>query len=272
MKAEKSAEGAVEGAAAGKDKIRFGLTTIKNFGEGIARTIIEERKRGGRFASLGDFLDRIRDKNLNKKSLEALIKAGALDDFGGTHMERGQLLANLEDLLAYNKEKIADASQNQDSLFGALAADASGQTSNGFSTLPDLRLKPAEPASIADRLLWEKELLGLYLSGHPLDKFREKFAKQETSIKRVREQMREGMTVVVAGIVEEARDLLTKKGDRMMFVKIADFTGSIEAVLFPKTYEQYRTLFALEKCVAIRGRISMRNDTPSIVVEKAKEL
>jgi DNA polymerase-3 subunit alpha len=247
-----------------QDKIRFGLTTIKNFGEGIARTIIEERKSRGRFKSLGDFLDRIKDKNLNKKSLEALIKSGALDDFEGTMMERGQMLANLEELLAYHKERSA-ADQNQDSLFGTIINETS-------KNLSDVRLKPAEPVSTAERLLWEKELLGLYISGHPLDKFREKFAQHETTIKRVREQMREGMTVVIAGIIEEARDLLTKKGDRMMFLKIADFSGSIEAVVFPRTYEECKQILVLEKCIAIRGKISMRNETPSIVAEKIKEL
>jgi len=180
-----------------------------------------------------------------------------MDELG----ERGSLLGNLEDLLAYNKEK--SAAENQDSLFGGLPADA------GVS---GLRLKPTEPAQKSEMLLWEKELLGLYISGHPLDKFKEKLDKSDTNIKRVREQLREGMTVVVAGIVEEAKELLTKKGDRMMFLKIADFTGSIETVIFPKVYEQFKPLLVLEKCLALKGKISMRNDTPGILVEKVKEL
>ena len=141
-----------DGAVTRKNVIRFGLSTIKNFGEGISAFIIKERKTVGKFASLENFLDRIKDRNLNKKSLEALIKAGAMDEFG----ERGAMLGNLDDLLAYNKEKGASA---QDSLFGGL----------GGTQAPGLTLRPMPPATMADKLAWEKELLGLYISGHPLD-------------------------------------------------------------------------------------------------------
>lgn len=239
----------------GTEKIRFGLTTIKNFGEGIAHAIIEERKRGGKFKSITDFLDRIKDKNLNKKSLESLVKAGAMDAMG----ERGALLGNLEDLLAYNKE-VAKNGNHHDSLFGAMEVAHS------------IKLRPMEPARKEDMLAWEKELLGLYISGHPLDKFKAKLDKHEITIKRVREQYREGMTVVVAGIVEEAKELLTKKGDKMMFLKIADFTGSLEVVIFPKTLEKFGQFLVLEKCIAIMGKVSMRNETTSLIAEKVKEL
>ncbi len=129
-------------------KIRFGLTTVKNFGASVASSITQERKRAGTFTSLADFLDRVKDKNLNKKSLESLIKVGALDEFG----ERSLLLHNLDALLAYHKER-ANTAENQSSLF-SLMSDT--------STLPTLRLAPA-PAIVdaKERLAWEKELLGL---------------------------------------------------------------------------------------------------------------
>ncbi|MBX4210565.1 DNA polymerase III subunit alpha [Candidatus Parcubacteria bacterium] len=240
------------------DKIRFGLYTIKNFGKGIGDSIIEERKKNGKYKNLADFLDRIKDKNLNKKSLEALIKCGAMDEFG----ERGIMLANFESLLAYNKER-KNGSENQDSLFGALPVDAA---------LPDLRLAPAEPASQADKLIWEKELLGLYISGHPLDKFKDKLGGRETNIKKIQEQMKEGMLTVATGIIEEAKDILTKKGDRMLFLRLADFTGSIESVIFPKVFEEFKDSLRLENCVAIKGRVSKRNGTTSLIAEKVKNL
>jgi DNA polymerase-3 subunit alpha len=240
------------------EKIRFGLTTIKNFGEGIANSIIEERKKNGKFTSLTNFLDRIKDKNLNKKSLEALIKCGAMDEFG----DRGVLLANLEDLLLYNKEKNRMA-DNQDSLFGGMA---DGQAQSG------IRLKEAAIASTESKLMWEKELLGLYISGHPLDKYAEKLRTHETTIKKIREVYKEGMMIVAAGIVEEIKEMLTKKGERMMFLRIADLTGSIEVVIFPKVYEEFKQFLIVEKCIAIKGRVSMRNDTPGIIAEKVKEL
>jgi DNA polymerase-3 subunit alpha len=239
------------------DEIRFGLTTIKNFGEGIAKSIITERSAHGKFKSLENFLDRITDKNLNKKSLEALIKAGALDEFG----ERGEMLANMEDILSYNKEKNKGPA-NQDSLFGAA----------GIDDMPSLRLKPSEPASPSDKLKWEKELLGLFISGHPLDKFKEALDKRNTDINRFKAELREGMTGVVAGIIEELKEVRTKKGEIMYFAKIADFTGSIEAVFFPKICEQFKQFIAVDSCVAVKGKLSLRNGTHSIVADAVKAL
>ncbi|NQV88146.1 MAG: DNA polymerase III subunit alpha [Parcubacteria group bacterium] len=241
-----------------RNQIRFGLYTIKNFGIGIADFIITERKMGGKFKSLVDFLDRIKDKNLNKKSMDALIKSGAMDNFG----ERGVLLSNLENILAYNKEKNQTA-DNQNSLFGLM----DDQTS-----VPKLKLEEAPEAKQADKLLWEKELLGLYISGHPLDKFKEKLDKRDSNIRKVKEEAKEGETVVVGGILEEVKNIITKKGDSMLFLKLSDFTGSIEAVVFPRVFEEFKTIFVPENCVAIKGKISTRNGTISIITDKAKAL
>ncbi len=239
------------------DSIRFGLVTIKNFGEGIGTAIIAERKKNGPFKSLVDFLTRIKDRNLNKKSLESLIKCGAMDDLG----ERGQMLANIDDILKFNKE--SNTSEDQDSLFGLMS---------DTSSLPTLRLKVTEPANPNDKLVWEKELLGLYISGHPLDKHSEKLAKREMSIKELKENLREGMIAIAYGILEEIRPIVTKKGDKMLFIKVADYTGSIEAVIFPKLFKEHEAIFTPDNCVAIKGRLSMRNGTPSIVTEKIKAL
>lgn len=245
------------GDSSNAEKIRFGLYTIKNLGEGIADTIIGERKHGGKFKSLSDFLDRVKDKNLNKKSLEALIKTGAMDKIG----ERGELLANLENILAYSKEK--NSGQDHQSLFG-LMSDA--------SSVPTLKLAPSPPANAEERLSWERELLGLYISGHPLDRFREKIEKQGGSIVKTKDTAIEGSTVVIAGLIEEVKQIHTKNGDNMMFVKVGDYTGNIETVVFPRVLEQHKDIFIVDKCVAIKGRISTRNGARSVVVEKAKIL
>ncbi len=250
--------GVGKGITEGGDKIRFGLTTIKNFGEGIATSIIEERKRGGKFKSLADFLDRIKDKNLNKKSLEALIKAGAMDEFG----ERGVMLKNLENILTYNKEKNKNG-DNQDSLFGLM---------KDTSTIPSLKLEPAEPATASEKLAWEKELLGLYISGHPLDKFSEKLSGKDSNIKKIIEEAKESMPVVFGGIVEDVRSIQTKKGDNMLFVKISDMSGSIECVVFPRVFQEFKDFFVPEKCIAVKGKISMRNGAVSVIADKAKSL
>ncbi len=238
-------------------KIRFGLVTIKNFGQGIATTIIEERKKSGKFTSLVNFLDRIKDKNLNKKSLESLIKAGALDDFG----ERGQLLANIDNLLAYNREQ-QNGSGDQASLFGAMA---------DTSSLPVLRLSSAPLATRKEKLAWEKDLLGLYLSGHPLEDHAEKLAKIETKIVSLSKKL-EGDPCVIAGIITDIREITTKGGERMMFVKLEDFTGSVDTVVFPKVFEEFRNFLTLDRCIAMKGKASKRNGETSFIVEKAKDL
>lgn len=248
-------------------KIRFGLTTIKNFGEGIAKAIIKERKANGHFQSVEDFLNRIHDKNLNKKSLEALVMTGALDRFE----ERGQLYGNIENMLNYNREQISGKEANQDSLFGGLA-----------SSIHSLVLAPAPAATTAQKLLWEKELLGVYVSGHPLDRFKDELTKGQRrligDVKRAVEEKREiemvqmkgGVTL--AGMIETTKELLTKKGDRMAFIQLSNQTDSIEMVAFPEVFQTHKDLLIPGACVAVKGKLSIRNDEPSILVDKIKSL
>ena len=240
-----------------KDKIRFGLMTIKNFGEGISHAIIQERKERGTFTSLENFLERVIDRNLNKKSLEALIKCGALDELG----ERGAMLSSIDLLLERNKES-ARVPINQDSLFGAIA-----------DSMPSsFKLPEAKPATMEEKLGWEKELLGLYISGHPLDKFSDILGKREITLAKIKEEYKEGMTVVVGGIIEDIKPIMTKKNDQMAFLRVADFSSTIEVVVFPKIYAEFKTLMVSETCVAIKGRYSTRNGTPSIIAEKIRAL
>lgn len=241
----------------GEECIRFGLHSIKNFGEGIADVIINERKKNGKFTSIADFLERIQDKNLNKKSLEALIKCGALDSLE----DRGILFGNMETLLSYNKE-FSQMPSGQDSLFGSLET----KTEN-----TSLHFEEGEHISENERLAWEKELLGLYVSGHPLDEYKEILEKR-ASIRKINESLREGMLGVASGIVEEIKPIMTKKGDKMAFVRLADFTGTIETVVFPKIFAKHEELLQPESCVAIKGRKSMRNGEVNLVAEEIKKL
>lgn len=238
-----------------ENTIRFGLYTIKNLGSDIGEAIIEERKNNGPFKSLGDFLERVKHKNLNKKSLEALIKSGSMDDFG----DRGVMLGNIEAMLAYNKE-LNKAPSNQVSLFGGSSAVA----------LPEFKLTGGTEATQAEKLFWEKELLGLYISGHPLDRIRDKLEKREINIKKIKEQMKDGMPVTIAGIIEAVKIVNTKKNDRMAFIRIADFTDSIEAVVFPKLFTENADNIVVEKCIALSGKVSLRNGEKSIIIEAIK--
>ncbi len=237
--------------------IRFGLYTIKNMGMEIADAIIAERKTSGPFKSFADFLERIQHKNLNKKSLESLVKAGAMDALG----ERNEMLFNMEEALEYNKQSVK-LKQNQNSLF-SLMQDS--------SSLPNLKLKKTEPTSQQDKLSWEKELLGLYVSGHPLDKRKEKLEKIKTKIGGAK-NLHDGMPVVTAGMIEELKRVLTKKNESMLFMKLSDYTDSIEVVIFPRILEKYGLMLREGNCIAVRGKISLRNGETSIICEEIKEM
>ncbi|MCX6751528.1 MAG: DNA polymerase III subunit alpha [Candidatus Nomurabacteria bacterium] len=239
------------------EKIRFGLYTIKNLGTDIADAIIAERKTGGKFKSITDFLDRIKHKNLNKKSMEALIKSGSMDEWG----DRGVFLFNLEDMLAYNKES-GTRNENQTSLFGGLPQPETTA----------FKMKDVPPATMAEKLLWEKELLGLYISGHPLDRIRKKLESRDVNIKKIKEKMGNGMPITIAGIIETSRVIITKSNDRMAFLKISDLTGSIEAVVFPSIFKESMEILAPEKCIAFSGKVSLRNGEKSIIIEAVKEI
>lgn len=237
--------------------IRFGLYSIKNFGRGVADEIIKERKTNGTFTSLSDFLSRIKTQALNKKGLESLIQCGALDSVappGG----RGAMLAHIEKLLEFHRD--AATEHMHDSLFA------------GVGGTGELKLPAAEDAPIEHKLAWEKELLGLYVSGHPLDKFKETLERRPMNLSQIKERAYPGATTVIAGMIESVRVLLTKNGDQMAFLRLADFSGSVEAVVFPKSYAEYKNILRPEAVIAIKGRASNRNGEFSVVAEALKTL
>ncbi|MES2930377.1 MAG: DNA polymerase III subunit alpha [Patescibacteria group bacterium] len=235
--------------------IRFGLHTIKNLGIDIADSIIEERKRGGPFKSLADFFERINHKNLNKKSVEALAKSGAMDDFG----DRNMIIGNLETLLAFNKEFRTVATQ--DSLFGSIG---------GIQTT--LSLSPQAETTMNEKLVWEKDLLGLYISGHPLDAYREKIEKFGTLIKKIKVETQVGMPVTVACIIDDVRVITTKKGDRMAFIKVSDHSGSIDGVLFSKLFEGHKDILINDTIIALQAKVTERNGDKSLMIESLKKI
>ena len=253
------------------DKIRFGLSSIKNFGEGISKAIIDERKAHGKFLSLSNFLARIKNKNLNKKSLEALIKAGALDDFA----DRTAMYGNIERLLEYNREKVKNDG-NQNSFWGNLPGGSTGGTGENGKAVEELRLDTVATITVAEKLLWEKELLGLYISGHPLDKYKSILEKRPLDIAKIKAKAALNIAVgkklgeetfVLGGIIEEVRPVTTKKNDYMCFIRLADMSGTIEAVVFPRTYAQFKSVIVPEKCITIKAKLSERNGEISLVAE-----
>ena len=141
----------------------------------------------------------------------------------------------------------------------------------GTSGRASLRLSVAPAATVDKKLTWEKELLGLYVSGHPLDKHKDKLKNQKTSIKHAKEHLK-GVETVIAGFVETVQPILTKKGEKMAFLKVADLSGDIEVVAFPRIFKEHETILSPGSCVMLKGRVSDRNGTPSFVAEKVKAL
>lgn len=237
--------------------IRFGLATVKNLGHNTINAILQERASQGRFSSIADFFDRMPAHELNKKSLEALVKSGTLDDIA----ERNQILQNMDAILAYNRDAGKARERNQSSLFSL----ADGPTA------PSLRLPAVAPASAQERLSWEKELLGLYVSGHPLDPFREKIPRACSKISTIK-SFRPGALVTVAGLITNVKKILTKKGEQMMFVRLQDFTDDMEVVVFPRVMEKYADLLQPDACVHIKGKTNERDGITSLICDEIKKL
>ena len=140
-----------------------------------------------------------------------------------------------------------------------------------FSLLPSLKLKPAKPASLEQKLRWEKELLGLYVSGHPVEKFADQLKKHKMDISAIK-TMKNNMPVLALGLVEKTKKILTKKGQPMMFLNLMDGKDAIEVVVFPTALESFGHLLQDENGVKIKGKVSWRNGLPSIICDQAELL
>lgn len=235
--------------------IRFGLNGIKNLGEHIAEAIYRERKENGEYKNLQDLLTRVKDRDLNKKSLDSLIKCGALDSFG---MDRGYLAGNIENILAFVKQTHEKSSLNQNSLFAGTNIDMSSK----------MQLVDKPNASEEEKLLWEKELLGLYVTSHPFSIYQQIMKGVLTPLKDLSHQSR-NQWVVVGGMIDSTKKKITRSGKAMMFAKLLDTTSSLELLVFPKTYETTKDVWVEGRPVCVIGRTSEEEGDDKLFVEKA---
>ncbi|MBU1130487.1 DNA polymerase III subunit alpha, partial [Patescibacteria group bacterium] len=203
----------------GKPRIRFGLFAVKGLGENIVKTIISERKENGKFDNLEDFLTRVKSKDLNKRSLDAIIRSGSLDSLE----ERNKLITNIDRIIVFVKEASQAGVSGQDSLF-----DISPQVN-----LSGLKLEDADELDKKQKLTWEKEYLGIYVSDHPMQ---ELSAKLGGAVVRCSDLNVSSANkyVKVAGVISIIKKIITKKGDQMLFATIEDSTGSTEILVFPR--------------------------------------
>jgi len=226
------------------EAIRFGLGAVKNVGEGAVRELIEHRATG-KFTTLADICGRVDCRVVNRRVLESLIKAGALDGLPGN---RQQKLAGLDAALDYGQHGAQQRALGQTSLF---AADSSGG-------LPPPPLPSAPAANSATRLAQEKEALGFYISGHPLADKMEELARRTTSTIAALRELPEDETVVAGGIVTASRRVVTKAGGQMLVAKLEDMTGAVEVVVFPKWFPELAPVFVDEAVVVVKAKVKER--------------
>jgi DNA polymerase-3 subunit alpha len=238
----------------GEEEIRFGLYTIKNLGVDISDAIIKERLDNGPYTTFENFVSRVKHKNLNKKSLEALAMCGALDNLA----ERNQVISNMDDILEYHKQTVKDNS-GQDSLFGIIAA-------------PEFKLKKVDPAPHLQKLEWEKELLGLYVSGFPLDPWKDRILARGIDIRTVQDAIKDGTTATLAVLIESVKITKTKKGARMALVGVRDYSSNFEIAVFPESYEKMKNQIKKDITVIIKGKVASRNGDKTMVLDEIKPL
>jgi DNA polymerase-3 subunit alpha len=245
-------------------KIRFGLNAVKNVGESAVRSILAAREEGGPFSSIWDFCERVDPQLVNKRALESLVKSGALDS---TEATRRGMLAVLEDALSVGGRLHADRLAGQGSIFDSLEVEGEGAGENGGA---QHRPIPAEEFEKRDLLALEKESLGLYVSEHPLDAVRDQLRRKTDCRMAEVERRRDGEVVTVGGIVAAIKQLTTKKGDPMVFLRLDDLSGSIETVVFNSVYAAARELLEPDRVLVVKGRIDHKEgETKLIAMELA---
>jgi DNA polymerase III subunit alpha len=227
------------------EQIRFGLAAIKGVGEAAVQGILIARERDGRFADLFDVARRVDGRQVNRKVFEALIKCGALDVLGAN---RAQLLDGLELALDTASRATRDRELGMVSLFGFDSAAP--------EPAPRLRVLPAPPA--LEQLGWEKETLGIFVSGHPLSDIAEALARTGAIPVRVVNGQEDGAAITVAGMLVEVRRTMTRAQQQMLIAVLEDMSGTIEIIVFPKSYAQLQAAFVQDAIVTVKGRVNVR--------------
>ncbi|HEX5456648.1 MAG TPA: DNA polymerase III subunit alpha [Candidatus Saccharimonadales bacterium] len=248
------------------EKIRFGMNAIKNVGAGAVEEIINARKRLGGFKDLESFLSEVNVRAVNRKALESLIKSGAFDTFGSREL----LLENMDGLLAFANRRQKDMLSGQTDLFGSIS-EVDAEMEIKLSLIP-----PTVELTPRQKVAWERELLGIYLSSHPLAEYEDILKKEAVAIAQLVNE-REGKSLTVGGSITEAREITTKNGRRMAFVRLADMSGDIELVVFPGVMEKTAEFWKRDLVLLVTGKVSRKGrdgnkGETKIVVDSASEL
>lgn len=241
------------------EAIRFGMAAVKNVGENAIESMIKAREKDGKFTSLVDFCTRVDMRVVNKRVIESLIKCGAFDSQGA---KRSQLVAVLDKAVEAAGSKQRDAASGQIGLFGEAEMSHVDEV-----TLPDIEEMPKEQI-----LALEKEITGFYITGHPLDRYREKIQGFTTVEKLLSADNMDGKLTKIAGIIVSAKRISTKKGETMCFIEVEDFTNKIEVVVFPKVFYQSVNLLVPDMPVVVSGRLNANEETSKILADTMVKL
>lgn len=241
--------------------IRFGLGAIKNVGEGAAESIISARKSGGPFVSFVDFCNRVDMTAVNRKALESLIRCGAFSKFG----KRRALLAIMDQVCDQSAVRQRHQELGQASFFDLF------KEPSGFGTA-DIPLPDVPDFSESQILAMEKELLGLYISGHPLASVAEAIRKVATMSVRDLSNAEDGAYATLAGVIIGRKQIITRTGQPMAFVQIEDLTGQVEVVVFPRTYQECADILARDAIVVVKGRVDVKEEGIKILADSITEL
>ncbi|HLY27982.1 MAG TPA: DNA polymerase III subunit alpha [Aggregatilineales bacterium] len=244
--------------------IRYGLAAVKNAGEKAVQQIIDARKEGGPFDDLSDFCRRVDLRSVGKRAIESLIKIGAFDDMAG----RDELLEALDRILKFSADHHHAADVGQMSLFGAATNSAADAI-----TLNPVPLEKQTPQR--EKLHWEKELIGLYVSEHPLNALSDEIRhmpniQYSETLRRESDAMHD-RAVTVAGLVVGIRAFATKKGDMMAVISLEDLAGNIDCVMFPRTWSQYQSMIAEDRLIIVRGKVDSSRGDVQIVAENVSQ-
>lgn len=246
-------------------QIRFGLSAVKNVGTSAVEEILRAREETGGFKSLGEFFSNVNCRIANRKSIESLIKSGSFDEFDN----RVKLLDNLDMIMAYASKVQKDRDSGQVDLFG-----------NSIETATQTELKLSEVTSnytLKDELQWERELLGLYLSQHPLDSFKVLLDETTVPINTLKPQ-HHNKNVTIGGSISSMREIITKNGQKMAFVQLSDSYGEVEVIVFPSVYQQTLGIWKNDGIVMIKGKISCTDkegnisEEVKVIVDDAREV
>ena len=230
----------------GENEIRFGMAAVKGVGVGVVEEILRARE-DGKFLGVEDFAKRVSTRKVNKKAWESLIKTGAFDEMA----DRSDLLFNLETIQAFASKLQKEALSGQTDLFGGLATVAAIQPTVTMQTAP---VKHTDK----ERLTWERELLGLYISAHPLDNYDAYFSEQTVPVSEMTQDI-DGKAITIGGLISSVRSIVTKSGTKMAFVKLEDKSGESEVIVFPNLYEQIGAKLVQDAVIRASGKVSARD-------------